>query len=452
LLLEFIFIGIFVFVISYLIFFILRSSIKAEKDFSLDVYRYLSRRYSKTVIVDYGGISTDPIIQSRDAGPFKLVEVKVVTHKETNRTDQDLILRGEVDHRKYQKGDNEPFNLSLSLESRWDKIPRYKKTSRQEVEIGIPRFDDRFLILTENLLFAQNMLVRADLGKLILRSFDLEGFDLGRVQDVPVIQVRMETMSSNSFVQAFNILLGTVGALSETGYLTRGIRKREKNYLPPPSRIPKAEKEIPIYEEIRIVSNDKQEKVVSTNEETGKIAESYLEISADFDKPIEKIVPVKPVSTESPYQPLFSSIRYQAKKVEFEPSQVKIFTFSRAAQEIVVIFPSEELAHFNISSVLSPSLDFELQIKFQEKARSTDWSDSWKDITISGHPKIIEKLELHTGIAHRITSTGHCTITTKGQLNKGIDVEITVPQTIRGVNAGYSLLKDIIWFFELIFI
>ncbi len=440
--LEFIFIGIFVFVISYLIFFILRSSIKAEKDFSLDVYRYLSRRYSKTVIVDYGGISTDPIIQSRDAGPFKLVEVKVVTHKESNRTDQDLILRGEVDHRKYQKGDNEPFNLSLSLESRWNKMSRHGK----EVEIGIPRFDDRFLILTENSLFAQNMLMRADLGKLILRSFDLEGFDLRWVQDVPVIQVRMETMSSNSFVQAYNILLGTVGALSETGYLMRGIRKRKKIDLPPPLRIPKIEKEI------QIVSNAFPEKAVSIKEEPVEIDESYLEISADFDKPIEEIVPAKLISIENPYQSLFSSIRYQVKKLEFEASQVKILTFSRAAQEIIVTFPGEELAQFNMVSVLSPSLIFELQIKFQEKARSTDWSDSWKDITISGHPEIIDKLKLHTGIAHRITDTDLCIITTKGQPNKGIDFKITVPQTIRGINAGYSLLKDMIWFFELVFI
>ncbi len=446
--LEFIFFGIFVFVISYLIFFILRSSIKAEKDFSLDVHRYLSRRYPKTVIVDYGGISTDPIIQSRDAGPFKLVEVKVITHKEANRTDQDLILRGEVDPRKYQKGAIEPSNLSLYLESRWKKMSRYAK----EIEIGIPRFDDRFFILTENSLNSTNLFVRTDLGKLLLKSFDLEGFDIRWVQDVPVIQVRMETMSSNSFFQAYNILLGTVGALSETGCLTRGIRKRKEFDLPSPSRIPIAEKKIPIYEEIQIVSNNKQEKVVSIKKDPDEITESYLEISTDFEKPIDEIVPTKPVSTESPYQSLFSSIVHQAKKIEFEPSQVKIFTFSRAAQEITVTFPGEELAQFNMSSVLSPSIVFDLQIKFQEEARSSDWSDSWKEITILGHPEIIEQLKLHTGLAHRITNTGHCIIATKGQPNKGIDLEITVPKTIRGINAGYSILKDLVWFFELSFI
>ena len=444
---EFIFLGLFGFVITYLILFILRSSIKAEKDFSLDVYRYLSRRYSKTVIVDYGGISTDPIIQSRDAGPFKLVEAKVITHKESNRTDQDLILRGEVDPSKYQKGDNEPYNLSLSLESRWNKMSKYVK----EVEIGNPRFDERFHVTTENLLFSQNILVRADLGKLILRSFDLEGFDLRWVQDVPVIQVRMETMSSNSFVQAYTILLGTVGALSETGYLTRGIRKRMQADHPSPPRIPIAEKRIPVYEEIQIVSNDKQEKVI-TMKEPDLIKETKSDVSPGFDKPVDVIVPAKPLPTESPYQSLFSSIRYQAKKIEFGPSQVKIFTFSTAAKEIIVTFPSEELAQFNMISVLSPSLNFEMQINYQGPARSTDWSNSWNDITITGHPEIIDKLKLHTGIAHRITDTGHCTITTIGQPSKGIDFEITVPRTIRGINAGYSLLKDMIWFFELIFI
>ncbi|MFX1547284.1 MAG: hypothetical protein ACFFCU_13865, partial [Promethearchaeota archaeon] len=81
-------------------FFLIYSSIKEEKNFALDVYRYLNRRYPKTVVVDYGGLASDPIIQSRDAGPFKLIEVKVVTKKVTDRSDRDLILRGEVNPEK----------------------------------------------------------------------------------------------------------------------------------------------------------------------------------------------------------------------------------------------------------------------------------------------------------------------------------------------------------------
>ena len=138
---EFLFIGFFVAGAIYVVFFLIYSIIKAEKDFSLDVYRYLSRRYPKTVIVDYGGISSDPIIQSRDSGPFKLIEVKVISEKGSNRTDQDLILRGEVDPQKFQKGDK-AVSLSLSPQLRWEK-------HRHDIVIGVPRLDDRFIISSE---------------------------------------------------------------------------------------------------------------------------------------------------------------------------------------------------------------------------------------------------------------------------------------------------------------
>ncbi|MHA2203917.1 MAG: hypothetical protein ACW991_09525, partial [Candidatus Hodarchaeales archaeon] len=117
---ELLFISLFVGGVIYVIFFLIYSNIKAEKDFSLDVYRYLSRRYPKTVVVDYGGIASDPIIHARDAGPFKLIEVKVVTEKEAQRTDQDLILRGEVDPQKFQKGEKSA-QISLSPQLQWNK-------------------------------------------------------------------------------------------------------------------------------------------------------------------------------------------------------------------------------------------------------------------------------------------------------------------------------------------
>ncbi|MFX0123419.1 MAG: hypothetical protein ACFFAE_07240, partial [Candidatus Hodarchaeota archaeon] len=216
---EMLFISLFVGGAIYVIFFLIYSNIKAEKDFSLDVYRYLSRRYPKTVVVDYGGITSDPIILSRDAGPFKIIEIKVISEKAASRTDQDLILRGEVDPQKFQRGEKSA-NLSLSPQLRW-------KNHRFDIAIGVPRLDDRFIISSEDDLFPRYILTQTDLGNLIQKSFDLEEYFIRWMENSLVIQVRMETMSSNSFIQAFNILLGTVGALSEKGYLTRSVVKRE---------------------------------------------------------------------------------------------------------------------------------------------------------------------------------------------------------------------------------
>ena len=140
----------------------------------------------------------------------------------------------------------------------------------------------------------------------------------------------------------------------------------------------------------------------------------------------------------------------QAKKIEYEPSSVKIFSFSSTTQEIVVTFPSDDSALFSTFSDLL-SEEFDLNINFKEIARPTNWSDPWKDIAISGPPEIVEKLKIRTGVAHRITSIGETIITIKGHPDKGMNFEIIVPKTIRGINAGYSILKDMIWFIEMNF-
>ena len=454
---ELLFIGLFVCGAIYVIYFLIYSSIKEEKDFALDVYRYLSRRYPKTQIVDYGGISSDPIIQSRDAGPFKLIEIKVVTEKEKDR---DLILRGEVDPMKFQRGVKSP-NISLHPQFRWEKYA-------SDIEIGIPRLDDRFIISSDDSLFPRQILTRTDLGSLLQKSFDLEGYYIRWLNvKSPVIQVRMETMNSNSFVQAFNILLGTVGALSEKGYLVRNIAKSPEPEVHTLSLTPVVkQKEIqvpqvsteyykkPDLSEKKVKTElidtvDTQEEIISKPKEPDLSWEPVPETSTEIVKPLVEKDQVK--AAESPYQSLFSSIRYQAKKIEFEPTHVRILTFSNATQEIVVTFPENKHALFTAFSDRFPLEVFELQIKFQENARPTDWGDPWKDITISGPPEMLEKLQIRTGLAHRISDTGKTMITAKGQPNKGIEYEITVPKTIRGINAGYSLLKDIAWFFEMIF-
>ncbi|MFX0207168.1 MAG: hypothetical protein ACFFDT_14355 [Candidatus Hodarchaeota archaeon] len=449
---EILFIGLFVGGAIYVVFFLIYSTIKAEKDFSLDAYRYLSRRYPKTVIVDYGGISSDPIIQSRDAGPFKLIEVKVISEKAASGTDQDLILRGEVDPQKFLKGEKSA-NLSLSPQLQWGK-------DGQDIIIGVPRLDDRFIISANDTIFPRYILTQTDLGNLIQKSFDLEGYFIRWMGDSPVIQVRMETMSSNSFIQAFNILLGTIGALSEKGYLTRCVIKKQKAHIPSYPPIAREEKKPVVF-----ASEDHQKPVYLIDqvkprlEDTATLQEEIIKVKkpiisweplptvpTEIDKHIEEKLP------ESPYKALFTSIQYQAKKIEYEADRVRILTFSRATGDIIVTFPEEDHALFTTIVDRKPFVEFELQIEFQEQARQTDWNDAWKDIKLLGPPEIVEKLSVRTGIAHRITSTGETMIMVKGHPDTKIECKLKVPKTIRGINSGYSLLKDITWFIEMLFI
>ncbi|MFW9904268.1 MAG: hypothetical protein ACFFFH_08060 [Candidatus Thorarchaeota archaeon] len=448
---EILLIGLFVGGAIYVVFFLIYSTIKAEKDFALDVYRYLSRRYPRTVIIDYGGISSDPIIQSRDAGPFKLIEVKVVSEKAASGTDQDLILRGEVDPQKFQKG-GKSANLSLSPQLRWGKIG-------QDIIIGVPRLDDRFIISCNDTIFPRYILSQTDLGYLIQKSFDLEGYFIRWMGDSPVIQIRMETMSSNSFIQAFNILLGTIGILSEKGYLTRSDIKKQQVNIPSYTPTTHEEKKPLIhasegYQKPTYLidqAKPKQENNITKFEETKKQKEAIISwepppsVSTEINKPIEKELP------ENPLKALFTSIQYQTKKIDYEPDRVRILTFSRTTEEIIVTFPEENHTLFTTSVDRMPLSDFELQIEYQGQARQTDWSDAWKDINILGSPDIIEKLRIRTGIAHRITSTGETIIIVKGHPDTKIECKIKVPKTIRGINSGYSLLKDITWFIEMVF-
>ncbi|MFX1515587.1 MAG: hypothetical protein ACFFC6_04700 [Promethearchaeota archaeon] len=439
---QFLFIGLFVAGAIYVVFFLIFSTVKAEKNFSMDVYRYLSRRYSNTVIVDYGGLSTDPIIHSHNAGPFKLIEVKVISEKETTRTDQDLILRGEVDLDKFQKGSNRP-SLTLSPQLRWEQYPH-------DIVVGIPKLDDRFIISSNDTIFPRYILAQTDLGNLIQKSFDLEEYFIRWVNDNPIVQVRMETMSSNSFIQAFNILLGTIGALSEKGYLTRSIVKK-----------------VPVHEERKPLdfTFERHEKPVQYIQKVETKLEDTVDVQEDISKPEVPKTSWKPPpavseeyntsykkqSLKSPYKSLFTSIQYQTKSIEYKSDRVIILTYSRTTPEIVVTFPEENHALFTTIIDGLSSGDFELQIVYQGQPRQIDWSDAWKDIEIQSPPKIIEKLRVRTGIAHRITTTGETMIIVKDHPGKGIECNIKVPKTIRGINSGYSLLKDITWFIEMIF-
>ena len=333
----------------------------------------------------------------------------------------------------------------MSPQLRWGKFG-------QDIIIGVPRLDDRFIISSDDNIFPRYILTQTDLGNLIQKSFDLEGYFIRWMGDSPVIQVRMETMSSNSFIQAFNLLLGTIGALSEKGYLIRSVIKKQTHI---PSNTPT------IHEEVKPLVLEDHQKPTYLLDHTKPKLEDTATIQEETLKTEEPIISWKSlpkVSTEiekqmleSPYQALFTSIQYQTKKIDYEPDRVRILTFSRATGEIIVTFPDEDHALFTTIVDRLSSNDFELQIEYQGQSQQTDWNDAWKDINIQGPPDIIEKLRIRTGIAHRITSTGETKIMIKTHPDTRIECKLTVPKSIRGINSGYSLLKDITWFIEMLF-
>jgi hypothetical protein len=444
---EILFIGSFVFILFYVLFFSIFPSSKTKKDFTSQVYQYLARRYPNTTIVDFGSISSDPIILSHNAGPFKLIEIKGITEKKPER-DLDLIVRGEVDPGKFQKGGINVANLSLYLQSRWGQVEK-------DIEIGIPRFDDHYIILSDNTRFARHLLTNTSLTDLLRKSFDLEGFDIRWEGNIPVIQIRMETLTPNSFIQAFTTLLGTVGALSEQGYL---VGKFWKDKTP----LIQQERSKQIWSSPNSSSISKRKKI----ENLESINDTQEEIST-FSKGEEIVFHSPPIpssesieingkleliSNNDDIQSLFSSIRYQAKKIDFTPPTVKILTFSTTTKEIIANISTKDKIQFSTFYNRSPEIEFEMIIESQKSSRSIDWNDCWKDISISGPVKVVEKLKIRTGIANRIANIGQTTIVTKGRIDSGIDIKVTIPRSKEGVNAGYSLIKDIAWFFEMIFI
>jgi hypothetical protein len=277
----------------------------------------------------------------------------------------------------------------------------------------------------------------------------------------------METMSSNSFIQGFNILLATVGTLAEKGYLIRRTGEQQKatveipSYLPSrelkeiPSYTDKPMKEVPSYDEEQVLSDmtilDQEESEFRIYK-SSTTPQEYLSVSTDLSKPIEVSKPKIDTSEERAIQQLFDSIRYQAKELIIEPSQVTILTFSSSNEEIIVTFPEDHSALFSTLIDKSPESNFDIRVKFTKGPQLASWSDAWKDIEIIGKSEIVNKLRTRSAIANRIAAAGHIEFNAIGKAEEGIKCKMLVPKTREGISAGYSLLKDFSWFFEMLYI
>ena len=151
----------------------------------------------------------------------------MITNKQNGKSDRDLILRGVVDQTKHEWGSNHGSNILISPRISWMK-------SSSIVQTGQPEIDRRFKTSCSDQIFARD-LIQSDLGDLLKRNYDVEAYSLHWYDNGNLaVQIRMETMNSNSFLNAYNMALASVGILIQKGYLTRtGLKKAPQEISAP---------------------------------------------------------------------------------------------------------------------------------------------------------------------------------------------------------------------------
>jgi hypothetical protein len=439
--------GIVAIVLYFVIYSFYLQNIKGEKDFARDVFYYLVRRYPETKVTDWGGLSSDPMVESRNAGPFQTLEVRVTTEKRNGVVDRDLILRGTVDVKKYQIARNDISNVLISPRIAWN-------DPKTKVTLGLQALDKRLNVNAYNHVFARDMIVRTDLGDLIGKNYDFEAFSLHRYKTGDLaIQIRMESMNSSSFLSAFNMALASVGILIQKGYLTRLSKQQEKTITrvkSPKKGGFKTIRKIPTYKtpelpKINVDIARHQEKLESKQK-----LKSYSEepINGEIKKP-SVILPDKDLTEVSPFKPLFTSIRYQVKYINYEKDRVIIGTFSTQVTQIVVTFPSSDEAKIGGKSIQKPRESFNIRINNSQEPQAPTWDNPWKNIELTGNSLIIEQIKFRTAIANRINEIGSINIDITGS-DDGISYSIIVRKSKPAITAGYSLFIDLIWFFEML--
>ncbi|PWI48363.1 hypothetical protein CEE45_07150 [Candidatus Heimdallarchaeota archaeon B3_Heim] len=462
-------IGIVLIFLYFIIYALYSQNIKDENTFAKDVFYYLVRRYPDTKIIDYGGLSSDPIIESHKAGPFKSLEIKVITNKQEGVTDRDLILRGVIDRAKFRQSSNDRLNLLVSPQITWN-------DPKTRVKLGVPLFDQRFKISAENSVFVRNLFLETELGEMLRRNYDIEAYSLYWYQDgTTVIQIRMESMTPNSFLNAYNMALASVGLLNQKGYLlksdeTQGdSRDFTVSWSPASSpvthtlkdtytskyqaeealykltRLPKIklhpERDLKKLEEKKI----HQEKMESASPPKMEVSTDQLgSISPQNAKYI-----VQKTTESNLLIPLFTSIRYQAKNINYEENTVEIETFSSQLPLLRVTFPSSDQALLKGNSIQIPKHQFSLQIDNPHNSRPPSWDNPWKNIEITGTQYIQDQIKHRTVVANQISEAGNLNVKVKGS-EKGIEYSILGTRSKEGITISYSLLLDLVWFFEML--
>jgi len=430
-------------------------NIKGEKDFAQDVFYYLVRRYPSTKIIDWGGLSSDPIIESRNAGPFRTLEIRVTTERRDGVVDRDLILRGIIDKQKYRSERNDVSNVLISPRITWN-------DPKTKVTLGSHALDKRLHVNAYNPVFVRDLVVKTDLGELIVRNYDLEAYSLHWYKNGEIaIQVRMESMNSNSFLSAFNMALASVGILIQKGYLTRIGKQQEKTSSkrrsPQKKRYSKILK-IPVYKppelpKIRVDTERHQKKLenrqkMKSTSKTSIPREVKKSITSEIAQ-TSTILPKQAISEENALLPLFISIRYQAKDITYERNRVIISTFSTQVPQIIVTFPQSDRAKIAGVSIQAPKEYFEIRINNSHESQSPTWGKPWKNIELTGNENILEQLKFRSAIANRINEVGKINIDITAS-EDGISYSIQVDKSKSAMTNAYSLFIDLVWFFEML--
>ncbi len=448
-------IGIVSIILYFIIYALYNQNIKAESDFAKDVYYYLVRRYPATKILDYGGISSDPIIESKDAGPFASLEVKVITNKQEGKTDRDLILRGVINKERFRHASNERLNLLVSPKITWS-----DPSSR--IELGDRQFDQRFKISADNSIFVRNILLDTDVADMMKRNYDLEAYSLYWYQDgTTAIQVRMESMTSNSFLNAFNVALATVGLLNQRGYLLKSdSRESEPGTQSWAALSPTVHKTqyttdqyAQVYTSEKSIQKSKELPKIKLHPERDlrKLKEKQAQQQSTQMSSLtkEKAAFIKKPSNTEKLVPLFTSIRYQAKDIKYLKDSVEIETFSSQLPAIQVSFPSPEQALIVGKTIQIPNQHFSLSISNSFDSSSPSWDNPWKNIEITGTQHIHDQIKQRTSIAYRIKELGKIKVDIRGTKN-GIEYSVIGPKTKEAITTMYSFFLDLVWFLEML--
>jgi hypothetical protein len=439
--------GIVAIILYFVVYSYYSQNIKGEKDFARDVFYYLVRRYPETQVTNWGGLSSDPIVESRNSGPFRTLEVRVTTENRNGVVDRDLILRGMVDVKKYQIARNDVSNVLISPKISWN-------DPKAKVILGLQALDKRLNVNAYNPVFVRDLIVRTDLGNLIEKNYDFEAFSLHYYKTGDLaIQIRMESMNSSSFLSAFNMALAAVGILIQKGYLTR-LSKQQETIITK-GKSPKIEEE----SVIRKIPTYKASELPKINVDTARHQETFErkqklksysdeQINGEIEMP-GIISPNKDVTEVNLFKPLFTSIRYQVKYINYGTDKVIIGTFSTQVPQIVVTFPNSDEAKIVGKSIQKSKKSFNIRINNAQVSQTPTWDKPWKNIELTGTASIIEQINFRTAIANRINEIGSIDIDITGS-DDGISYSILIRKSKTSITAGYSLFIDLVWFFEML--
>ncbi|MHA1971807.1 MAG: hypothetical protein ACTSW1_02370 [Candidatus Hodarchaeales archaeon] len=429
-------------IIIYILYYLFYTKVKTENEFARQVYSYLLKRYRNTSIVDYGGLSSDPIIVSSDAGPFKTLQVVVVTEKQENKEDRDIIIKGEISRFKYELPNKRELNLNL-------RSLKYMGNYRTKYKLGISALDTRFNLTTNNLKFAKEVFSQSDLISMIIKNYDLKDFKIHlAARKSSTIEIRMETMNANSFLQAFNLLLASVGTLTQKGFIIRGNHTHQIEGL----NIPEI-KQIPIYNDKRNLHAFKNNVSSQAKKEASKsigLERGLGERKDIFTGPlIEEKIQEATIPTKEKYSDLFSSLTYRTKDIIYKNDRVIIETFSTDLPDITVKFLKDGKTKLEAISNQKNEADFELIIENTGTSSKKDWNKLWSDINITGPSEILDSLKIRSGLAHKINKIGNILIDIKARSGSNITYNIFIPRHKESIELAYEILNDIMWIVKL---